>query len=95
MNSLVQVNLVALATAQIMAWHDMTQVDKVDLFAHHIIHFETHAEDDSQTDSCESLYKASNSLTFASIWLESSGKLLTSQGPNHGMAWYDPPRWTK
>ena len=67
MNSLVQVNLVALAKAQNMAWHDMTQVDKVELFAHHIIHFETYAEDSGQTDSCESLYKASNSHAFASI----------------------------
>jgi hypothetical protein len=65
-----------------------TQVDKVELFAHHIIHFETYAEDDSQTDSCESLYKASNSHAFASIWLESSGKLLTSRKAQN-MAWHD------
>jgi hypothetical protein len=77
-------------------WHGMiwpTQVDKVELFAHHIIHFKTYAEDNGQTDSCEFLYKASNSLTFASIWLESSGKLLTSQGPKQGGAMVKWPKY--
>jgi hypothetical protein len=49
MNSLVQVNLVALAKAQNMAWHDMIQVDNRELFEHHIIHFETYAEDSGQS----------------------------------------------
>jgi hypothetical protein len=68
-------------------WHDMTQVDKVQVFAHHIIHFENLAEDNEQSSSSELIYKASNSLTFATIWLQSSGKLLTSQGTKHGMTW--------
>jgi hypothetical protein len=44
-------------------------VDKVELFEHHIIHFENLAEDNEQSSSSELLYKASNSLTFATVCL--------------------------
>jgi hypothetical protein len=62
----------------------MTQVDNRELFEHHIIHFKTQVEDNGQSGSSEFLYKASNSLTFATIWFVIA-KLLTSQGPKHGM----------
>jgi hypothetical protein len=43
--------------------HKMTQVDNRELFEHHIIHFKTDAEDNGQSGSCESLYKASNTAS--------------------------------
>jgi hypothetical protein len=68
-------------------------VDKVELFAHHIIHFETLAEDNGYSSGGEFLYKASNSHAFATIWLESSCKFFTRQGPKQGGAMVKWPKY--
>jgi hypothetical protein len=66
-------------------WHDMTQVDKRELFAHHDIHFETAIW--MFMRGLAAVYWLAwfqTVLLFAKSWFHIA-KFLTHQGQNHGM----------